>query len=226
MPENLYRDLSLFTYFPESALRKVKKIFKYRKYPANSVIISQDAKGDYMYIVVSGLVKIYRTSETGSVKKTLTILKKNEFFGEMALFDCSGRSASAMAITDVEVVTCKKNDFLKLLSKYPQTSLLLITLLVSRLREADKEISSLTFQNALGRIAIILSDLCKKHGVRKSGGILIDMELTHQDLAEMAGTAREVVTKIISVFKRAKCLRFEGKRITVTNLRKIRGWIY
>jgi len=223
---NFYRNLPLFSYFPKSALPKARKIFNVKKYNANSIIISQNAKGDYLYIVVSGLVKIYRTSETGSVRKTLAILKRNEFFGEMALFDHSGRSASALAITDVEVIACKRNDFLKLLSKYSQSCFLIISLLVSRLREADKQISSLTFQNALGRVAIIIGDLCERHGLKNSRGILIDMDLTHQDIAEMAGTAREVVTKIISVFKRAQCLKFEGKRMTVTNLRKIRGWIY
>ena len=205
MPKNLFEELSLFSYFPHSALPKVKKIFKLKKYPARSIIISQDEQGDYLFIVVSGLVKIYRTSATGSIKKTLAILKRDEFFGEMALFDRSGRSASAVAVTDVEVVTCRKNDFLRLLSKYPQACFAMITLLVSRLREADRQISSLTFQNALGRVAIIIGDLCEKHGVRKTGGTVIDMELTHQDLAEMAGTAREVVTKIISVFRRSGC---------------------
>lgn len=226
MPEQLYKCPPLFSYFPKSALPELKKIFRFKEYPAQSVIISQNAKGDHLYIVISGLVKIYRTSATGSAKKTLSIMKKDEFFGEMALFDHSRRSASAVATTDVKVVACRRNDFLKLLSKYPRTCFFIISLLVSRLREADKEISSLTFQNALGRLAIIICDLCGKHGVRKPGGIMINMDITHQDLAEMAGTAREVVTKIISVFKRAGCLELEGKRITVKNLKKIRGWIY
>lgn len=220
------KNISLFLHFPKTAVKKVQKIFKTRKYSTGSVIFSQNSKGDYIYIIVSGLVKIFRSSGTGTASKTLSILRKNEFFGEMALFDHSGRSASAKAITDVEVVACNRNDFLELLSDYPQTCFVIISILTSRLREADKEISALTFQNSLGRLAMILCDLAEKHGVKKHGGTLIDIELTHQDLAEMAGTAREVITKIISTFKKANCLKFEDKKLFVTDIKKIKGWIY
>ncbi|PIU82812.1 MAG: hypothetical protein COS68_07350 [Elusimicrobia bacterium CG06_land_8_20_14_3_00_38_11] len=221
-----YKKISLFSHFPKNAIKKVQKIFKVRNYSAGSIIFSQNSKGDYIYIIVSGLVKIFRSSDTGAALKTLSILTKNEFFGEMALFDHAGRSASAKAITDVEVVACNRNDFLELLSEYPQTCLVIISMLASRLREADKEISALTFQNSLGRTAMILCDLAEKHGVKKNKDILIDIELTHQDLAEMAGTAREVITKIISTFKKANCLKFDNKKLLITDIKKIKGWIY
>ncbi|MBN1383416.1 MAG: Crp/Fnr family transcriptional regulator [Elusimicrobia bacterium] len=217
---------SLFSHFPPNAMRQVKRIFKSKKYHQGTLIFSENTKGDYIYVIISGLVKIFRTSDTASALKTLAILKKNEFFGEMALFDHAGRSASAKAITNVEVVACKRNDFLELLSEYPQTSLVIISLLASRLREADKEISALTFQNSLGRLAMTLCDLAEKHGTKTSRGTLINIELTHQDLAEMTGTAREVITKIISTFKKEKCVKFEDKKLLVTNMRKIKRWIY
>lgn len=221
-----FRKISLFSHFPAVAIKKVKKIFQDRKYSTGLTIFSENTKGDFIYIIVSGLVKIFRSSATDAASKTLAILKKNEFFGEMALFDHAGRSASAKAITDVQVVACKRNDFLELLSEYPQTSLVIISLLASRLRDADKEISALTFQNSLGRLAMILCDLSEKHGTKTPGGVLINIELTHQDLAEMAGTAREVITKIISTFKKSKCIRFEGKRLILTDIKKIKDWIY
>lgn len=221
-----YKKISLFSHFPKKAISKVQKIFKAKNYSSGSVIFSQNSKGDYIYIIVSGLVKIFRMSGTGAASKTLSILKKNEFFGEMALFDRSGRSASAKAITAVEVVACKRNDFLELLSEYPQTCLLIISMLATRLREADREISALTFQNSLGRLAMTMCDLAEKHGIKKRGGVLIDIELTHQDLAEMTGTAREVITKIISTFKKSNCVKLEGKKLFVTDMKKIKGWIY
>ncbi|OQA91933.1 MAG: cAMP receptor protein [Elusimicrobia bacterium ADurb.Bin231] len=224
--DSCFEKISLLTYFPKTAGKYIKKIFKYKKYPANSLILTQNASGDNLYIVISGLVKIYRSSETGAVKKTLVILKNDEFFGEMALFGHSCRSASAVAVTDVEVLTCRKNDFLKVLAKYPHACFLIISLLVSRLREADKQISALSFQNALGRVIMILSDLSEKYGVKKSSGCAIELDLTHQDLAELAGTAREVVTKIVSNLKKTGCIKISGKRITVTNMRKMKRWLY
>ncbi|OGS46282.1 MAG: hypothetical protein A2539_02855 [Elusimicrobia bacterium RIFOXYD2_FULL_34_15] len=224
--QEYFKDILLFSNFPSAAMKKVKEIFKEKKYSSGSLIFTENSKGDYLYIITSGLVKIFRLSATGSATKTLAILKKGEFFGEMALFDAAGRSASAKAITDIDVIACKRNDFLNLLSKYPQACLVIISMLTMRLREANKQISSLTFQNSLGRFAIILSDLADKHGVKKNKGILIDIELTHQDLSEMAGTAREVVTKIISTFKKSRCLEFYKKRILITDLEKIKGWIY
>ncbi|MEW6558220.1 MAG: Crp/Fnr family transcriptional regulator [Elusimicrobiota bacterium] len=224
--QNYFKKIPLFSHFPVSALKKVKKIFEVKKYPAGSIIFSENTKGDSLYLILSGLVKIFRSSATGSAQKTLAILKENEFFGEMALFNQGGRSASAKAITEVEAISCKRNDFLNLLSDYPQTSFVIISLLAERLREADKQISALTFQNALGRTAIILCDLAEKHGEKKYDGIHINIELTHQDLAELAGTAREVITKIMSTFKKSGCIKFEDKRLVLTNIKKIKGWIY
>lgn len=223
---NRLKRTPLFSNFPPGAMKQVGKIFKSRRYHQGALIFSENTKGDYIYVIISGLVKIFRTSDTASALKTLAILKKNEFFGEMALFGHAGRSASAKAITNVEVVACKRNDFLELLSEYPQTSLVIISLLASRLREADKEISALTFQNSLGRLAMTLCDLAEKHGTKTSRGVLINIELTHQDLAEMTGTAREVITKIISTFKKEKCIKFEDKKLLISNTRKIKRWIY
>src|SRR3989339_456010 len=225
MQEN-FKKIALFPSFPPAAMKKVNEIFKEKKYSSGTVIFTENSKGDYIYVIIFGLVKIFRSSATASADKTLAILKNGEFFGEMALFDTAGRSASAKAITDIDVIACKRNDFLNLLSDYPQTSLVIISLLTARLREANKQISSLTFQNSLGRLAIILCDLAEKHGVEKDKGVLIDIELTHQDLSEMAGTAREVITKIISTFKKSKCIEFYKKRILITDIEKIKGWIY
>ena len=96
----------------------------------------------------------------------------------------------------------------------------------SRLRRANKEIEALSFNNVLGRIAQILLDLANRYGKKTEEGLRIEMELSHKELAEMAGTAREVISRVISRFKRIGCIKFADNKIIITDHEKLKGWIF
>jgi len=98
--------------------------------------------------------------------------------------------------------------------------------LSARLRHADRQLSLLAFQNVSGNLAATLLDLAQTHGRDVPEGVKIDIELTHQEIADLVGTAREVVTKIINDFKRDNCVSFEGRYCIILNEEKLKAWIY
>jgi len=105
-------------------------------------------------------------------------------------------------------------------------ALRLMQAISSRLRSADKQIEDLTFRNLPGRVASAIIELSKKHGIKTAAGqVKIDLKLTHQELAEMIGTAREVVTSILNDFRKAKCITIEEKHIIIIDLKELRSWI-
>lgn len=178
-----------------------------------------------MYIVVKGLVKIFSISRMGKIK-TFAYLGPRDFFGEMALLVRGERSASAVALTPGTLLTVSRQDFQSLLNRRPKVVSALLRVLCQRLIWADKEIESLSFNSVLGQIAHILLDLADRYGKKTPRGVRIELELSHQELADMAGTAREVVTRVLARFTQADCLASEGKFLVLTDPAKLRDWTF
>lgn len=188
-------------------------------------IFSEAQPGACLYVVMSGRVKIFGSSTQGR-SKTFAYLEPGDFFGEMSLINDEVRSASASALEDSVLIMLKSDDYQKLMLSRPAIALAVMKTLSSRLRRANKEIEALSFNNVLGRIAQILLDLAERYGKKTDEGIRINMQLSHKELGEMAGTAREVISRVISRFKRMGCVKFVDNNIIITDHEKLKGWIF
>jgi CRP/FNR family transcriptional regulator len=218
------KKVPIFLNISHKDLANIAKDIIERKYPKGSYLFFENEEGNTLYIVVSGLVKIYRSDTSGRIK-TLAYLKEGDFFGEMAMLDEEKRSASAYVLEDSFVLVLNRSDFQRELLNNPIIALKLMKTLSARLRGADKQIEDLTFRNLPGRVASTILDLGSRHGVKTADGIKVNLKLTHQELAEMIGTAREVVTSILSDFKHAKCVELREKYIYITDEHELRSWM-
>ena len=205
-------------------LNLISKRIVERKYPKGSYLFFENEEGNTLFIIVAGLVKIFKSDKSGRVK-TLAYLKEGDFFGEMAMLDQEKRSASAVIVEDSEVMILNRSDFQHELLNRPLIAIKLLKTLCTRLRVADKQIEDLTFKNLPGRVASTLLDLAVKYGVKGKEGTRINIKLTHQELADMIGTAREVVTSILGDFKKAKCISFQEKNIIIHDEAELNTWI-
>jgi CRP/FNR family transcriptional regulator, cyclic AMP receptor protein len=218
------KKVPLFLNIPVKDLNTISKIIIEKQYPKGSYLFFENEHGNSLFIIASGLVKIFKSDKTGRIK-TLAYLKENDFFGEMAMLDEEKRSASACVVEDAEVLILNRSDFQREIQNNPVIALKLLKALSSRLRYADKQIEDLTFRNLPGRVATVLIDLSKKYGADMKGKTMINLKLTHQELADMVGTAREVVTSILSDFKSANAIELSGKNIIIKNLEELKTWI-
>lgn len=211
----------LFSKIADKELEKIAEISNLKKYRKDEDIFSEGEVGDALYILFSGVVKVFRTSSDGRIK-TLALLQKGDFLGEMAILEKEIRSANVRAVEDAELLVINKRDFAASLTSNPQIAFRIMETLCTRLRDADQQIESLTFQNVSGRLVIALLDLAEKHGVQTEKGVKINMELTHQELSEMVGTAREVVSRILNDFRKTDCIEIEKHYITITDKEKLK----
>jgi len=219
--KSILKRVPLFDKIEDKELEKIAQISHLKKYKKDEDIFSEGEVGDALYILVSGVVKVFRRSSDGRLK-TLALLEKGDFLGEMAILDREIRSANVRATEDTEMLVINRRDFEASLISNPQVAFKIMETLCARLRDADKQIESLTFQNVSGRLVIALLDLAEKHGVRTEKGIKINMELTHQELAEMVGTAREVVSRILNDFRKTNCIEIEKHHITITDKEQLK----
>lgn len=223
--KSVLKRVPLFSKIEDKELEKITEISHLKKYRKDKDIFSEGEVGDALYILVSGVVKVFRTSSDGRIK-TLALLQKGDFLGEMAILEKEIRSANVRAVEDAEMLVINRRDFEASLTTNPQIAFKIMETLCARLRDADKQIESLTFQNVSGRLVIALLDLAEKHGVQTKKGIKIDMELTHQELSEMVGTAREVVSRILNDFRKTNCIEIEKHYITITDKEELKKILY
>jgi len=223
-PAHFLRNISFLKGLNRSDLESIRKISRLRRFAKGERIFSREQVGSHLFIVMSGRVKIYITSAVGKTK-TFAFLEKGDFFGEMALLEGDVRSASALAVKDSELMILCRKDFRRLLQSKPSIMLKMLRILSERLRGANQEIEALTFQNVLSRVVRVLFQLAGKYGRRRGRCILIRTAVTQQELAELAGTARELVTRVLGKLRRMGCITQEGNLLVLADPEKMRNWV-
>ena len=189
-------------------------------FKAGSVLFQEGEDGDEMYIVQSGRVAIKKKVKDGEA--TLATLEKGDFFGEMAILDGLARSASVVAITKSELFMIHRRDFLKLLHDFPSVAIALLKELTNRLRKADAQIKSLSLKDASGRVANVVLQLADEIGRIRKGRVEIDELPLQQDLANMAGTSRETISRMIHAFIKEGHLDIERGKLIINDYEKFK----
>lgn len=207
------RAIPLFRDMPEKDLADIAGLLIDRKFPRDAVIYEDGSMGDYMYIISEGQVKITKMSEDGR-EKILEILGPGNFHGEMALLDRAPRSASAKTITPCVLLALSRADFLGLLKQNHEVTLELIRVLARRLRETDEQIKGLLFERVEGRTRRLMARLAKEPVPGREDKIATS-PITHQQLADLVGTSRETITRVVKELKDEGWLEQEGKRYLV-----------
>ncbi|CUS97060.1 CRP/FNR family transcriptional regulator, anaerobic regulatory protein [Candidatus Kryptobacter tengchongensis] len=218
---NFLRNVSIFEELPERDLEKIAKLGTRKVFSKGNVILMEDEIGSALFIIINGKVKVSRLDETGR-EVILSILGPGEVFGEMSLLDGLKRSATVSALTDTEVLIIYRDDFLNLLNKHPQIAISLLRELTQRLRKADMQIKSLSLKDAEGRIGCVLIMLADDLGKMYKGHVIVEGLPTQQDLANMAGTSRETVSRILSKFEKNGLIKIEGKKLIILEYEKMK----
>ena len=185
-------------------IEKIKKYGKLKEFSSEEVIILQGEEGDKVYFLIDGKVKISIFTESGD-EIILAILTPPNFFGEMALFNNTGRSANVISLTNCKVIEVKKEDFLNFIKENVELTYLLLIEIINRLRLANKKIYLLTLTRAEDKLKFYLKEKIAKNLKEKKDTYLIELP-THSDIGKELGLTRETVTKVLNKFYKEKLI--------------------
>jgi len=218
--QTLLKNVPLFEDFDEEELQSVAPLFSERKYKKGAILFFEGDIGNDMYIIKSGFVKIYQLEEDKEI--TLALFRDGDFFGEMALIQQGfTRSATAETIEPTVMYAISRIEFQRFLENSPKLILKLLEFTVQRLRNANEQIHDLTFLDVRSRIVKNIHRLSEDYGKPVPGGLLVDLKLTHQQIANMVGTVRESVTKVLQELQDRGIISIENKRIIIHDLKKL-----
>lgn len=187
-----------------------------RRLRANEEIFAKGDPGQSLLGVLSGRVCIYTISPDDE-EIFLNLMEPGEIFGEIALLDGHPRTASARAMTELDLLQIHRDHFVPYLRQYPELSLSLIPMLCARIRMNVEFIEDAVFLHLPARLAKRLLALGDVHGVEERGSIRLRVKLSQQDLARMVGATRERVNKELGLWRERGLIAIEEGRISLCN---------
>ncbi|MGB7606167.1 MAG: Crp/Fnr family transcriptional regulator [Lutisporaceae bacterium] len=217
------KQINIFTQLGEEFLQKIDSISIIRAYAKGRIIFMEGEPGEAFFYIKSGLVKIYKVSSEGR-EHILHILNEGHVFAEVTLFANTTYPATAEVLEDAQIGIIKNSDLEKLIAENPMLSLELIKYLNNRLVEAQNKVRNLALYDTFGRTAQALVKLAEEHGKKTNQGIELDLGISRQELAEIVGTTRETVIRVLAAFKKEKSIELEKSNIIIKRLDKIKQW--
>lgn len=212
---------SLFGDLGEGALAEIAERTIPRRYRKGSVVFVQGEPGERCFVIVSGTVKISAYHPDGR-EAVLAVLGPGDVLGELALFEQSPRSADAAVLEDAELLSIDAKSLSEAILAHPEIGLALLNVLGLRIRQTNEAFQDIAFFDVPGRVARRLADLADTHGVEAAEGVLIDIALSQESLAQMVGATRESVNKALALLKRRGLVARTGRRYIVSDVSRLR----
>ncbi len=210
----LLHTVPIFSDLNKNDIAKISDKMISRTYDKGQIILMEEDLGETFFVMASGSVKITRLSDDGR-EVILAILGEGDFFGEMSLLDGVGRSANVISLELSEVLTLSRNDFLYILETYPKIAISLLEELTMRLRKSDQQIENLSLSDVEHRIGMTLVRLSEELGKIKNGTVRIQHFPYQQDIANMAGTSRETVSRTLTLFQEKGMIDKDGRTLII-----------
>src|ERR687894_1231320 len=205
--------------FEKAGLRFVE-----RRFAPKDTIFTPGDPDDQLYFLLSGTVRLYKIY--GDYKEATTaFLKDGGIFGKLDLVEGRWQDVFAEAVTESRVAGIQKASLERVIKSDPVFALKLFSSLSERLRQSDEVIESLLHREVSTRLATLLLNLgerfCEDNG--EEGTILLDVRLTHQDLANMIASTREAVSKVMSEFQREGTIEIQNRKIVLDDKETLTG---
>lgn len=217
------RSVPIFSELKDETLSQLSRTGSVQSFSKDSIILSEKEAGSALFIIISGKVKISRISAEDNDKEViLALLNPSDFFGEMSLLDGLERSATATAMDDSKIFIIQRNDFLQLLNDNPDVSIALLQELTQRLRAAGMKIKALSLKDAEGKVATVLLQLADDVGKIKQGVVEIEKLPFQHELANMAGTSRETISRTLHAFAKKGLIELEGSKLRIVEYEKFK----
>jgi CRP/FNR family transcriptional regulator len=204
------RDIPLFATLTPDDLAQIAKVTVERRYVRGDIIILAGQEGGALYFVRQGFVKVFRTSEEGK-EQTLRLIGAGHTFNDVPAIDGGPNPASVMAMEPTAVFVTGGAQLRQLIRERPGVAEAAVRTLAAALRSLVMLVEDLSFRHVRGRVAKILLEQVE----RDAAGA--QHRLTQQEIAAMAGTAREMVGRALKDLEMAGAIRNEHGRITVLN---------
>ena len=194
---------------PAALLEAIAPRGSARTFAANAILINEGDTTDSLYIMLSGRVKVYASSDDGR-EVVLTEYGPGEYFGELSI-DGAKRSASIKALEPCSCRVVQGSELRQFLAEHPDFAMHLTHKLIRMVRRLTEQVRSLALQDVYGRMVRVLTELSEPVG----GERVVRQKLTQQDIADRIGSSREMVNRVMKELTTGGYIGQRGGRLVI-----------
>jgi CRP-like cAMP-binding protein len=216
------RQVSIFHGLSPQDVKEISPYFLSAKYLKKEGIFSEGDPSDWFYIVKKGKVKITKISHDGK-EIILEIISSADFFGGIAVLRGFPYPANAVAMEDTEIAKISRRDLMRIIDRFPNLMYSMTTNIGDRIKGSHETLKSIALEKVESRIASLLLKLSDKAGEKTPDGVVINMKLTKQDIAEMVGTTVETSIRTMSKLSKSGLVGTKAGKIVVKDIDKLRS---
>ncbi|WMJ20692.1 Crp/Fnr family transcriptional regulator [Geobacillus kaustophilus] len=206
-------------------LKRLTSLGRDLRLEKGTYLFQEGEKADDIYYIQSGKIQISKMDMDGR-ELTLRICSEGDLIGELTLF-CPGARymLTAKALEDSVVSAIPRERLEQELANNPTLAIEWMKWMSLHFRKTQTKFRDLILHGKKGALYSTLIRLCNSYGVMKEDGILIDVPLTNQELANFCGTAREVVNRMLGDLRKKGVISVQKGKIRVHNLQYLRDEI-
>lgn len=193
---DVIRGVFIFSELDDAHLRDVLSHCREQEVDKGQVIVTENAPGDALFVILSGDVKVSVVSSEGK-EIILSTLKGGEFFGEMSLLDGATRSANVIALSKAGLLRLSREDFLNQILPEREIASAILAVMSRRLRAANERITNLIALDVFDRLGRYFQREATDKGRLLIDGSVVFERLPQSDIASIIGSSRETVTRMI-----------------------------
>ncbi len=211
----------IFSAFNEEEISRVSGLIVRRQYKKGELIILEGARPESLIIINSGRVKAYRNTIEGK-EHILYIFSEGDFFGEKNLLLDREATYNAEALEDTGICTINKKAFQELMREYPELSFKVMEELCSRLARLENTIESMGTKNVELRVNSVLAEFSEKYGRQHPKGIMVELPMSREGIANYIGLTRETVSRKMSLLQEEGIIEMVGnKKLIILDMERL-----
>ena len=220
---SLVKEIPFFSLLTEEELNLIDDIASEAEYKKGEYIFFEGDSGDKFFIIKNGQVKLTKMIKNGD-EQILNIFSSHDIIAEIVAFDKGNYPASAVTMTDTEMIVFDQSELENLILKHPSIGVKLLREMSHRLRRAQENVRDLALKDSSARVAGLLIFLAEKYGKKKKDKTILDISLTQQELASMIGSSRETVSRVLGKFENESLIKTSRKKIIIYKLNEIKNY--
>lgn len=205
----MLEQVPLFASLPADDIASIESHSAVRAYRKNTIVVQRGDESASLYVMIEGRARVFIADDHGK-EVTLNTIEPGEYFGELALLGETARTASVVTTEDCRCMVISRSEFLQCLAGQPRIALQLIRGLVQRVTSLTEQVSKLALRDVYGRVRDTLIEQA-----HEEDGVLVTPRLTHNEIAQMVGSSREMVSRILKDLRDGGYITVNDKRIVL-----------
>src|SRR6056297_2145732 len=220
---SIVKEIPFFSLLTDKELELIDAIAVNKKFKKGEYIFFEGESGDKFFIIKEGQVKLNKMIKNGD-EQILNIFSNNDIIAEIVAFDKGSYPASAVTMTATEVIVFDQSELENLILKHPSIGIKLLWEMSGRLRRAQQNVRDLALKDSSAKVASLLIFLAEKYGDVRRDKIILDISLTQKEMANMIGSSRETVSRVLGRFENNGLIKTSRKKITIFKPEEIKDY--